>query len=428
MNKYTTSRRSFITKAGYAAAAAAMLSPGAFAQAGRSTRVFKVGVFGAGSRSAFSMNHLAAAARMVGVEVIFEAIFDVFAEKVSAVGDRFEIPEQNRFVGFDGYRKVLDRQLDIVILATPPNFRPLHFEAAVEAGCHCFVEKPVAVDAPGARRMYAAGEKAAEKGLTVVSGIQRMYTQGYMANAKAVHNGEIGTITGGRVHWLRHALWVRPREPGQSNALYMANNWVNFNETSGDMIVEQHMHNIQVANWFIGRTPRFAVGFGSRARRQSGNQYDFFSVDFDYGDNCNIHSMCRQMDGVYSRGNGEELVGTEGTVTGGGRIRRFDGRSVKLPDISVLHEDGVRQQQVVLLESILADKAYNDTKDVTDATVAAIMGRLSAYTGQLVRWVDLTQNSNHDFYNLALSPSAEDFEAGEVELPEEEVAPIPGTA
>jgi myo-inositol 2-dehydrogenase/D-chiro-inositol 1-dehydrogenase len=326
------------------------------------------------------------------------------------------------------YRKVLDRPLDIVMMATPPNFRPLHFEAAVAAGCHCFVEKPVAVDAPGARRMYAAGKVAAEKGLTVVSGIHRLYNKSFMTTAKAVQDGAIGTINGGRVHWLAGALWVRPQEPGQSNALYLANNWVNFTEMSGDIIVDQQMHNLHVANWFTGRTPRFAVGFGGRARRRSGNQYDFFSVDYDYGENCAIHGMCRQLNGSYSSAPREFFVGTEGSVTAGGRVTRFDGREAALPEISVLHDNGLIQEHVVLLQSILSDKAHNDIKEVTDANLTAIMGRISAYTGQLVRWIDLTEKTESPFYHLALAPAAEAFEQGEVELPDEDVAPIPGSA
>ncbi len=373
------------------------------------------------------MNDIRQAGEVAGVEIRFVAVADVQESSVNQAGNQFGVPEEHRFVGFDAYHKLFEVPMDVALLCAPPNFRPAHFEAAIAADCHCFIEKPVAVDAPGARRMYAIGEEASRKNLSVVAGTQRRHDRRYKALAQAIRDGAIGDIVGGKVMWNQNQLWVRDRRDGESNAMYMARNWVNFLETSGDHIVEQHMHNIDVASWFVGRNPRIALGYGGRARRRTGNLYDFFSVDLDYGDGCNIHSMCRQINGTYTRV-GEMLTGTEGTVIGGSRIARFDGREVTLPEVAG-HDNSMVQEHVALLESILEDQGLNETKDVTDATVAAIMGRISAYSGAIVRWIDLTERTDSEWYNLTITPTAEDFEnADDVELPEEGVAPIPGSA
>lgn len=371
------------------------------------------------------MNNIREAANAIGVDVNFVAIADIPQATVDRVGEQFNVPPNHRFAGFDSYRKLLEVPMDVVLMAAPPNFRPVHFEAAVAAGVHCFIEKPVAVDAPGARRMYKAGEDAKRKGLSVVAGTQRRHTRGYLAQHKAIQDGAIGDIVGGKVMWCANRLWVRERNPGESNKNYLARNWVNFLEMSGDHNVEQHMHNIDIANWFIGRTPRLALGVGGRARRITGNLYDFFSVDYDYGDNCNIHSISRQMNGTYTRV-GEWLHGTEGSLIGGGRISRYDGASVTLPTMDT-HQNGLVQEHIALLNSILNEEGLNETKAVTDSTVAAMMGRISAYTGKIVRFIDLTERTDSEWYDEKVSPSAEDFEKEEdVELPEEETAPVPG--
>lgn len=427
MDTNPLSRRHFLKNIAVAGAAMSVLPTSSFAVPEGARRTFRVGVVGVGGRGRGAMRNILEAAQTVGVDIRFEGVADVFESAVNRAGNEFDVPEQHRFTGFGSYRKLLELPLDIVILASPPNFRPLHFEATVAAGCHSFIEKPVAVDAPGARRMYAAGREAGRKGLTVVAGTQRRHSGNYIAQYRAIQDGAIGDIVGGKVMWLMGRLWVRPREEGESNAHYLARNWVNFLEMSGDHNVEQHMHNIDIANWFIGRTPRMALGFGGRLHRQTGNCYDFFSVDYDYGDGCAIHSMCRQMNGTHTRV-AEALTGTEGMVTGGSRISRFDGMPVTLPEVDV-HDNGLVQEHIALLRAILNEEGLNETRSVTDSTVAAMMGRISAYTGQVVRWVDLVERTDSPLYDEAVSPAAEDFERGDdVVMPEEETAPVPGTA
>lgn len=423
MNMPTLSRRGFVKSV--AVAGLALQARPFFAQVAGATRKLKVGLVGCGGRGRGAIENLLEAAPLAGVELEILAVADVFAANATKAGEKFGVAAERCFSGFDGYRKVIEQPVDLVVLATPPNFRPVHFEAAVAAGKHCFIEKPVAVDPPGIRRMLAAGEVAAKKGLSVVAGAQRRYMGNYLRNAHAVHEGAIGRILGGTVMWNQDQLWYKERLQGESDGHYLARNWVNFLEMSGDHIVEQHFHNLDVANWFIGRTPLAAVGFGGRMRRKTGNQYDFFSVDYDYGQGCHIHSTCRQIDGCYNRV-GEFFTGSEGTVYPDGKLESTAKTPVAFKEF-VTHPDGQVQEQVELLKSIVAERPINDTRNVADSTLTAIMGRVSAYTGQFVRWTDLTTPGAR-YYDLALAPTAEDFERGEVKAPEEGVAPVPGSA
>lgn len=422
MTSGIVSRRGFIK--GAAIAGLALQARPLFAQNVAAPRRFKVGLVGCGGRGRGALGNLIEAAAIAGVEIEVYALADVFQERIAATTAKFPVSEERCFTGFDSYKKVLEQPIDIVCLVTPPNFRPVHFEAAVADGKHCFIEKPVAVDPVGCRRMLAAGEIARQKGLAVLAGAQRRHMNVYLQNAAAIADGAIGQIIGGNVMWNQPRLWFLERKPGESDAHYMARNWVNFLETSGDHIVEQHFHNIDVANWFIGRTPIAAIGYGGRARRKTGNLYDYFSVDFDYGRNCHIHSACRQVDGCYNRVY-EFLTGTEGTVYGGGKLERYDRAAVSLRDFPT-HANGQVQEHVDFLNSIVADKPLNDTQYVVDTTLTAIMGRISAYTGQMVRWTDLT-SPGAAYYDLKLSPTAEDFETGNVVAPPEGVVPIPGS-
>lgn len=298
MDARNVSRRGFIkgvTALGVAAQAVPLIK----VRAQGAPKKFKVGLVGCGGRGTGALGNLLEAAKLIGVEIEVLGVADVFKEKALDCGKKHNVPEAQCFDGFSGYKKVFELPVDLVLLATSPNFRPVHFEAAVAAGKHVFIEKPVAVDPPGIRRVIAAGEVAKQKGLTVVAGTQRRHMAGYLQVAKALQDGLIGNIVGGRVSWCMGALWFKAREPGEDDAHYMVRNWPSFTEMSGDHIVEQHVHQLDVANWMIGRTPKSAVGFGGRARRQTGDQFDFFSVDYDYDNELHIHSMCRQINGCY---------------------------------------------------------------------------------------------------------------------------------
>ncbi len=416
-----TSRRHFI-----GATAAAGLFSSAVPVIGQAPgpKKMKLGLIGCGGRGSQAVeNHLQAASK-VGVEVEVAAVCDPQEDRAKGQARRYEIPDERVFTGFDGYRKLIEAGVDLVVLATPPNFRPAHFEAAVKAGKHVFCEKPVAVDPPGIRRFIAAAAEAEQKGLSVIAGTQRRHERSYVRNARAIQEGFIGKILGGTIHWCQNQLWFKKRNPDESDAMYLARNWVNWTEMSGDHIVEQHVHNIDVACWFIGRPPQAATGFGSRERRVTGNQYDFFSVDFDFGEDVHIHSMCRQINGTWTRV-GELFRGTEGVCMGGGRISGGQGKEPPAAPEG-WHDNPYVQEHAALLESIKLGKPVNEGRQVAESCMAAIMGRISAYTGQMVRWTEVMERQDSPYYNLTLSPAAEDFEKGDVKCPAEDTAPVCG--
>jgi len=425
MDSKIVSRRSFLKSAAVLGVAAQTI-PLVGARAQGAGRKFKVALVGCGGRGNGAIGNFLEACKLVGVEGELVATADVFKDKAVGAGKKYGVPEAHCFDGFDGYRKALALPIDVILLATAPAFRPVHMEAAIAAGKHVFMEKPVAVDPPGVRRVLAAGEAAKQKGLTVVAGTQRRHQAGYQQIARAIQDGVIGPILAGRVSWCGNVPWTKRREAGEDDAHYLARNWLNITSMSGDHICEQHVHNLDVANWMLGRPPKTAVGFGGRARRETGDSFDFFSIDFDYGNEVHIHSMCRQIPGCYD-GVWENFVGTKGTTMGGSAMKLFDGKKVTLPEIKLLTDHGQVQEHVDLLKSILKNEALNEAQNVAYATLTAIMGRITCYTGQIVRWTDLLEKQDSPFYNLKCTPAADDFEKGPVVAPEEDVVAVPGS-
>lgn len=414
------SRRGFIATS--AAGMAAVLAGKSVIFAAPADKKFRIALIGCGGRGNGALKNHVDAAKHIGADIEVVATADWFEDRARGTGQKYNVPESRCFHGADAYKKLLATNAEIVLIATSPNFRPVHFEAAVNAGKHVFMEKPVAVDPPGARRIIAAGEKAKEKGLAVVAGTQRRHQRSYRRNAAAVQAGAIGNIRGGCVWWCGGALWYQTKKPNESDADYMIRNWVSFTEMSGDHIVEQHVHNLDVANWFIGHPPIRATGFGGRARRKTGDQFDFFSIQYDYDDDLHIHSMCRQINGTYGRVS-EHLVGSTGSVWGGGSMT--GGKQVDVPEFPE-HGGPYVQEHVDLLNSILENKPLNEAYNVATSTLTAIMGRISAYTGQLIKWSDLMENKDSPWYNLTLRPTAEDFETGNVVAPPDDIAAVPG--
>lgn len=413
-------RRSFLETSSLAGAALAA-GPVMAANLNTGTKKLKAGLIGCGGRGNGAVANWLEACKILGIEGQLVAAGDAFQDKAAKTGKQYGVPAERCYGGFDAYQKVIESDCDFVLMATPPNFRPLHLEAAVEAGKHAFIEKPVAVDPVGARAIIASGEKAKQKGLAVVTGTQRRHTASYQMNKARIDAGAIGAIRGGVIQWNGRIPWIKPRVEGDTNASYMARNWLNFTELSGDHIVEQHVHNIDVALWFLGKLPVSALGFGGRARRTTGNQFDFFSVDLDFGDDVHIHSQCRQIAGTYSRV-GEIFTGASGSCYGGGKI---NGKEVAVPEIKLDSGNGMVQEHVEMIRSALKGEPLNEARQIAESTMVAIMGRMSAYTGQMIRWVDVMENTNSPFYNYTCKPLAADFEKPEVELPEE-VPPVPG--
>jgi len=273
----------------------------------------KAGLVGVGARgTGAAINFISA-----GPDLEIIALADVFQDKIDACRERFAsfnlpIPAENCFVGFDGYKKLMALpDIDVVLLTTPPQFRPEHFLEAVSNNKHVFLEKPVAVDPVGIRSVITSGKKAEAIGLCVVTGTQRRHQEDYIETYKQVMNGAIGTITSAKAFWNQDHVWFREREEGWNDMEYMIRNWNNFCWLCGDHILDTHVHNIDVINWFMGKYPLKAIGYGGRHRRVTGDQYDFFSIDFDYGNGVSSHSMCRQIDSC-ANGTGEVIMGTEG--------------------------------------------------------------------------------------------------------------------
>lgn len=415
------SRRDFIKKS--AAGVAAVLAGKNVVFAPPANRKIRVGLVGCGGRGNGALKDCMDAAKHIGVELEVVATADWFKDKADTTGEMHNVPATRRFSGADAYKKLLDTNIDLMLTAAPPGFRPVHFEAAIKAGKHVFMEKPVAVDPPGIRRVIETGELAKKKGLAVVAGTQRRHQASYLRNAYAVHNGAIGEIRGGCVWWLTSVPWIKKRRSDDSDADYMARNWLNFVEMSGDHIVEQHVHNLDVVNWFIGHPPVKAVGFGGRAHRITGNQFDFFSIEYDYADDLHIHSMCRQISGSYNLVS-EHFVGSEGSMWGDGKIQT--GKKIDIPDFPEHGGGPYVQEHIDLLNSILEEKPLNEARSVAESTLTAIMGRISAYTGQVILWSDLIEKKDSPWYNLTLKPAAEDFEKGEIVAPPDDVVPVPG--
>ncbi len=415
-------RRHFVKAATVTGAAAipAFNILGAQTANGLNTSKIKVGLIGCGGRGNGALENFMEAAELVGIQVEVVAVADAFPDKVDGALERFKLDAKIGHAGFDAYHKVVDSDAEVVLMATPPNFRPVHFKACIEAGKHCFIEKPVAVDPAGVRSIMATGELAKKKGLCVVAGTQRRHQQNYLEMIAQVEAGAIGDVVGGALYWNMGTLWTAVRKPDMDNRDFLTRNWLNFTEMSGDHIVEQHVHQMDVMNWIMGRPPRAFIGYGGCAHREiaGGNQFDFFNVDLDFGEGIHIHSQCRQIADCYNRV-GETFRGTEGYTNG----PRAFGKDVSIKPVKVDHTAGMVQEHVDLLKGIRGKGGpINRSREVAEATLCAIGGRISAYTGKLVRWTDLTRDTDSEFYNLTLAPAAIDFEKGDVAMPDLEPA------
>ena len=354
----------------------------------------KAGVIGCGGRgSGAAFNFLNAAN-----DVTITAIGDVFPDKINELRDKLkaekniDIPAENCFTGLDAYQKVIDSDVDVVICATPPVFRPEHFRYAVEKGKHAFLEKPICVDSVGYRTIMAASRQAAAKKLSVVTGTQRHHQRPYVESYKKIMEGYIGDITGGNVYWNGDVPWYRYPKKEWSDAECMIRDWVNWKWLSGDHIVEQHVHNIDVFTWFSGLKPAKCIAFGSRQRRITGDQFDNFSVDFIMENGIHLHSMCRQIPGCANNVS-EFIQGTRGSWSSGDgcKIKDLAGNIIWEFNAEAEKEqfqqtDPYTLEHVNWISHIRSGNPINQAEETLVANLAAIMGREAAYTGQEINW------------------------------------------
>lgn len=381
----SVSRREFLEAAAVAGSTLAAI-PAVHGQT-PSSDVIRVALIGAGGRGTGALQQTLS---VPGSNVKVTAIADAFDDRIQAalktvegMEGKVDVPAERQFKGLDGYRQALDH-CDLVILAAPPAFRPFHFEAAVKAGKHVFMEKPVCVDSFGARLCLEAAKMADERKLKVVVGLQRHYEDCYRQAIARVRDGAIGDIVSGSVFWNSQRPWWRPRAEGMTELAYQIFNWGHFMWLSGDHIVEQHVHNIDVANWFLGKLPETAYGVGGlqvRSADQPTQIYDHHSVTYTYPGGVRIFSQCRQFPGGENRVE-EEFVGTKGilkTRSGFAEITDLDGKSLWKADkgpnpYQVEHDE--------LHDAIRADKPLNDAWHGTTSSFSAVLGRYATYSGK----------------------------------------------
>jgi len=419
-------RRDVLKTASLASLAAAM--PGGVFAAGASERI-RVGLIGCGGRGTGAAEDCVTATP----DVVIAAMGDAFPDqlkwslgelKQKVAADRLTVTPETCFTGFDAYKKVLASGVDMVILASPPFFRPTHLNAAIEAGKHVFTEKPVAVDPAGVRSVIATSEMATRKGLAIVAGTQRRHQAHYVEIMKRIRGGDLGELVAGQCYWNMGALWVERAAQNWADRIvkkwsdmeWEVRNWLFTGWCSGDHIVEQHVHNLDVMNWAFGAHPVKCAGMGGRAARTDpmyGNIWDHFAVEYEYPNGARVLSMCRQTAGA-AENVSERVVGAAGfsyTDSADGYIK--GAKAYEFPKGS---PNPYVQEHADLVAGIKSGKPLNEGRQVAESCLTAIMGRMSAYTGRALSW-DWVMNVS----KLDLTPPHLEWK----ELPPLEVA-VPG--
>jgi predicted dehydrogenase len=308
---------------------------------------------------------------------------------LSRYGDKVDVPKDRQFTGFDAYKHVLESDIDLVLIATPPGFRPLHFEAAVNAGKHIFMEKPVAVDAAGVRRVLATAKTSKDKNLLVQVGLQRRHEPRYRETIQRLQDGMIGDINLTRVYWNGAGVWTRPRKPEQTEMEYQMRNWYYFNWLCGDHIVEQHIHNLDVINWLKGSAPISANGQGGREVRtgqDNGQIFDHHFVEFTYEDGSKMFSQCRHIPNCWNSVS-EHAHGSKGTANISGQLIR-DANGEKLWSYGRGGGDGHQQEHHDLFADIRKGILPNEAEYGAMSTMTSILGRMATYSGKQIDMKD----------------------------------------
>ncbi|MCL5097412.1 MAG: Gfo/Idh/MocA family oxidoreductase [Candidatus Omnitrophica bacterium] len=421
-SKSEVTRRQFVKRSSIAVAGA-LVAPHVITTHAAPDDPIRIGLIGCGGRGMGAVGNALGA----GPNVKLVALADLFPEKLQKAREQFEkegaegnagwapgtvskeakptsikLADDHCFSGFDAYKKLLEiPEINYVIMATPPHFRPIHLRATIEAGKNAFIEKPVAVDPTGVRSIMESGELAKKKNLGIVAGTQRRHQQNYQEAIKRIQDGAVGKIIAARAYWNQgtHQQYEK-RQPQWSDMEWQLRNWIYFTWLSGDIIVEQHLHNIDVINWIMGTHPIKAYGMGGRTVRTSpefGYIYDQFCVEFQYPNEVRLTSMCRQIDNC-SNQIGEAVAGSEGnsncqTIITGSNPWRFSGR----------FRNPYEQEHADLIASIRAGQPLNEAQRAAESTLTAIMGRESAYSGQIIDWDSALESK------LDLSPAKYEF-------------------
>ncbi|MCC6426776.1 MAG: Gfo/Idh/MocA family oxidoreductase [Phycisphaerales bacterium] len=415
----SVTRRDFVkaTAAIVGAAGAVGIAPSVIARTAHAAgsdeiKVALIGCGGRGTGAAVDSLHASPRIRIWALSDVFQDRMDQAHAGLTNISEsvpeecvkRVSVPKERMFLGFDAYKEAINSGVDMVILAQIPHFRAAHFEAAINAGKHVFMEKPVGVDPFQMRQVIAAGAIADQKKLGVVTGTQRRHEQCYLEAMKRIQDGAIGKVLNASVYWNQGGLWSHERRAEWSDLEYQMRNWLYYTWLSGDHIVEQHVHNIDVMNWVMGSVPTKVTGMGGRQVRTEplfGHINDHFALQYEYPNGVVGQSFCRQIPGCVDRVE-EVVTGTEGRmVTSSGRAEitgkspwRFSGQQ----------NSPYRQEHIDLIKSIEAGKPLNEAKQIAESTLTAIMGRMAAYTGQEVTW-DFAMNKS----KLKLGPERYEF-------------------
>ncbi|NLF09199.1 MAG: Gfo/Idh/MocA family oxidoreductase [Pirellulaceae bacterium] len=409
-------RRDFLR--GTSAAAAGVALAGSWNVArmahAQGNEALKIALIGCGGRGTGAVNNCLQSCENVKLIALADAFEDNARNslkqlrKVEKIAGKIDVPDENVFAGFDAYKQAIAAGPDVVLLAAPPGFRPLHYAAAVAAGKHVFMEKPCCVDAPGFRSFMETNKLADEKGLKVAVGLQRRHSPEFINPVKEIQDGALGDLTILRAYWNQGDIWIRRRKPEQSEMEYQMRNWYHFVWLSGDHIVEQHVHNLDVCNWVKGDHPVEANGMGScqvRDNRGVGQIYDNHFVEFTYKDGTKMYSQCRQQQKTWNQVT-QFVHGVKG-------VRELPGNG----------SDGYDLEHVHLVDAIRNGKPLNDGWHGATSSFTAVLGRMATYSGQVVKWDEAVAGGPNEM------PERFAFDADPQAMPDAEgnyPVPVPG--
>ncbi len=388
----SSSRRDFL-KASSAVAVATGLGLARSAHAAGSDQI-RIALVGCGGRGTGAAVNALKAEPRVKLIAMADAFRDRLDRSLKALPNhvdkqRVDVPEERKFVGLDAYQKVMQSDADMVLLCTPPGFRPMQFQAAVAAGKNIFMEKPVAVDGPGVRKILETNKIAKKKGLLVAVGHHLRHEAKHTEVVRQIQEGDIGDVMFMRAYFNTGRIWTRARKPDQTEMQYQVNNWYHFNWLSGDHIVEQHVHDLDVCNWMMNdANPVEAQSLAGRQQRDDkdyGEIFDHHAVEYTYANGVKLFSYCRQLGGCWNSFS-EHAHGTKGVVN----IEGHGTSEIHINGQDVVKrkrgKDGHQVEHDHLFKAMLAGQPYNEVDRSAAATMTAILGRMASYSGKVVTW------------------------------------------
>lgn len=414
-----SSRRTFLSEASKVTAAGLVAGEAVLAAEEKKADVLRIGLIGCGGRGSGAVTDAVAAdsnVQLVAMADVFRDKLDASRERLQkAIGDKFAVDEDHEFIGFDAYQKLLQSDVDVVFLTTPPHFRPIHLKAAIEAGRHVFAEKPVAVDAPGVRSVIASAKLARQKRLSLQVGFMLRHSKGMQETMERIHGGHIGRIVTLQTNYNIGGLWSHVRQPGWTDMEWQLRNWYYFTWLSGGQLVEQHVHGIDLMSWAMqNEYPEKCFGLGGRQSRTDplfGHIFDHHAICYQYSSGQRAFAFCRQQDGT-DTDTSQLVYGEKGTADlmrntmSGDRQWRYS--AARRRDRNGDKDLPYQQEHEALFEGIRKGEPVNHGESAAKSSLMAIMGRMASYTGQNVSW-EQALNSEED-----LSPPV--YEFGELEI------------